>query len=254
MLSSKEEYRMMYEAEEKLWWYRILHEKILKEIQKKYAQNNEINILDAGCGTGGLMTFLINKGYRNIQGFDFSEDAVSFCKERKLNVQQVDLTNFDTEFPDIFFDVIINDDVLYQFEDAIIKKSIRNLEIKLKSNGILISNNNAFDIFFGTHDIAVGGKQRFIKSDFDSFLVGSKLQILKSSYWSLLLSPLILSVRLLQQFQLKLNLLDRSKIKSDVNVPSDLVNNLLYKIVKLEEAIFNKGIFGSSLFLVMLKK
>ncbi|RYU97202.1 class I SAM-dependent methyltransferase [Emticicia agri] len=254
MLSSREEYQMMYDSEEKLWWYKILHEKILKEIKSKFAEDKSINILDAGCGTGGLMSFLIQHGYKNIEGFDFSKDAVSFCKERKLKVQHIDVTNFDLEFVDSSFDVIINDDVLYQFEDNIIVKALKNLERKLKSNGILISNNNAFDIFYGTHDIAVGGLQRFTKSDFEKYLTQTGLKIFRYSYWSLFLSPLILSVRLLQQFQLKFNLINRAEIKSDVSVPGNFVNNILYKIVKVEEKIFTNGGFGSSLFLVMIKK
>ena len=50
--SSVEEYKMMYDAEEKLWWYSILHEKVLAEIVKKYRDNDNISILDIGCGTG----------------------------------------------------------------------------------------------------------------------------------------------------------------------------------------------------------
>lgn len=254
MLSSREEYQMMYDSEEKLWWYKILHEKILKEIVTKFEKNRGIKILDAGCGTGGLMSFLIQRGYTDIEGFDFSEDAVSFCKERKLKVQQIDLTNFDSEFSDAFFDVIINDDVLYQFEDVIIVKAIKNLERKLKPNGMLISNNNAFDVFYGTHDIAVGGLQRFTKTDFEKYLKQTGLKIQSYAYWSLFLSPLILSVRLLQQFQLKFNLINQTEIKSDVSVPGNFVNNTLYRIVKLEEKLFRNGGFGSSLFLVMTKK
>lgn len=254
MLSSREEYQMMYDSEEKLWWYRILHEKILKTIIDRFGDEKNIAILDAGCGTGGLMTYLIRHGYKNIEGFDFSEDAVSFCKERKLKVQQIDLTSFDSEFIDASFDLIINDDVLYQFDDRGIVQSLKNLEKKLKPEGILISNNNAFNIFYGTHDIAVGGKQRFTKSDFEKYLTQTRLRILKHSYWSLFLSPLILSVRLLQQFQLKFNLINRAEIKSDVHVPGDFVNNTLYSIVKLEEKLLRNGGFGSSLFLVMAKK
>ena len=254
MLSSREEYQMMYDSEEKLWWYKILHEKILKEVVAKFGQNKNVKILDAGCGTGGLMSFLIKHGYYNIEGFDFSEDAVSFCKERKLKVQQIDLTNFDSEFKDASFDIIINDDVLYQFEDEIIVRAIKNLERKLKIGGILISNNNAFDIFYGTHDIAVGGLQRFAKSDFEKYLQQTGLKIQSYAYWSLFLSPLILSVRLLQQFQLKFKLISKTEIKSDVSVPGNFVNNTLYRIVKLEEKIFRNGGFGSSLFLVMTKK
>ncbi|CAH0994914.1 hypothetical protein EMA8858_01027 [Emticicia aquatica] len=253
MLINYEEYRMMYEAEEKLWWYKILHEKVLTEIQKKFGEDTQISVLDAGCGTGGLMSFLIKNGYHNIQGFDYSEDAVKFCKERNLNVQQIDITDFDSVFENETFDVIINDDVVYQFENSTIETIFLTFESLLKLDGILISNNNAFNVFFGTHDIAVGGKQRFSLSDFKEIFKPLSLKIVYYSYWSWMLSPLILLVRLLQRFQLKFKLIDLAKIKSDVVVPNPIVNQFFYKLVKVEERILNKGFFGSSLFMVMQK-
>lgn len=254
MLSSREEYQAMFESEEKLWWYKILHEKILHEITNRFGENKDITILDAGCGTGGLMSFLLHHGYKNIEGFDFSSDAVSFCLERNLKVKQIDITNFDSEFINNSFDVIINNDVLYQFEDELIVRAISNMDRKLKPDGILISNNNAFDIFYGTHDIAVGGVQRFTKTDFEKYLKQTSLKIANYAYWSLFLSPLILVVRLWQQLELKLNLIDNSKIKSDVSVPSNWLNKFFYRIVKIEERVLKNGGFGSSLFLVMVKK
>lgn len=254
MLINYDEYRMMYEAEEKLWWYRILHEKVLKEIQNRFHGNKQIKILDAGCGTGGLMSFLIKHGYENIQGFDYSEDAVSFCKERNLDVQQTDITNFEDKFATNSFDVIVNDDVVYQFDNSTITNIFHTFQSILKVDGIIITNNNAFNVFYGTHDIAVGGNQRFKLSDFEKFLKNLPLKIIYHTYWSVLLSPLILGVRLVQQIQLKLNLIDLKSIKSDVTVPADFVNNFFYQVVKLEEKLFKKGFFGSSLFLVLRKK
>lgn len=251
MFINYNEYKAMYDAEEKLWWYRVLHEKVLGEIKKKFKDNRQIKILDAGCGTGGLMSFLIKNGYQDIQGFDFSADAVSFCIERNLNVQRIDITNIDEIFIDKTFDVIINNDVVYQFENQVIKKIFTTFQNKLKYEGILISNNNAFQIFYGTHDIAVGGKQRFTLSKFKIILDNIPLKIVHHTYWSLILSPLILAVRLIQQLQLKLNLIDLKNIKSDVDIPTDFVNNIFYQIVKLEEKLIKRGFFGSSLFMVL---
>ena len=254
MLINYDEYQMMYKAEEKLWWYKILHEKVLSVIIEKFGENKQINILDAGCGTGGLMSFLIRNDYTNIQGFDFSEDAVSFCKERNLNVQQIDITDFESLFGNNEFDVIINNDVVYQFENTIIQKIFFTFQNKINETGIIITNNNAFNVFYGTHDIAVGGKQRFTLSNFENILKTLSLKIVYHSYWSLVLAPLILAVRIFQQIQLKLNLINMKNIKSDVNIPSDFMNSLFYKAVKFEEKILKKGFFGSSLFMVLQQK
>ncbi|MCF8326180.1 MAG: class I SAM-dependent methyltransferase [Leadbetterella sp.] len=255
MLINSEEYCAMFEVEEKLWWYKILHEKVISEINSFANGNKEIKILDAGCGTGGLLLKLQDAAYKNIQGFDFNDDAVAFSKSRGLNVQKLDITHLQRVFEKESFDVIVSDDVLYQFEDEVIEKTISSIVDIIKPNGVFITNNNAFEIFRGTHDIAVGSKKRFVLKDFKAYLSQIKaVSISKHHYWSLFLSPLILVVRLIQKLQLKLNLVDLENIKSDVEMPSEFMNNLFYNICKFERKILKKSPFGSSLFLVIKKE
>lgn len=251
--SSEEEFRMMYEAEEQLWWYRILHEKILAEIQTKFGQNTDITILDIGCGTGGLLTFLRKNHYSNIRGIDYSDYSIRFSKSRDLNVQKMSIDDINTHFQHQQFDVIICNDVFYCLDKNQIINALVNISTLLKTNGVLLSNNNSFSIFYGTHDIAVGGKWRFTLTDFQDFLSKSPLKIHYHSYWTWVLSPLVLAIRLSQQLQLKLGLIDTKKLVSDVSVPPDWLNELFYKIVKTEEKILKRGFFGSSLFFTARK-
>jgi 2-polyprenyl-3-methyl-5-hydroxy-6-metoxy-1,4-benzoquinol methylase len=247
--SSEEEFKMMYEAEEKLWWYRILHEKILAEIQTKFASNKDISILDIGCGTGGLLHFLRKKSYTNLQGIDYSDSSIHFSKLRNLNVQKINIDDFLNVFSNQKFDVIICNDVFYCLDKVQIFSALQNIETLLKPNGVFLSNNNAFNIFYGTHDIAVGGNWRFTLTDFQEFTAKTSLKIQYHSYWTWVLSPLVLAIRISQQIQLKLGLIDTSKLVSDVSVPPDFLNKMFYRIVKIEEKFLKRGFFGSSLFL-----
>jgi 2-polyprenyl-3-methyl-5-hydroxy-6-metoxy-1,4-benzoquinol methylase len=251
--SSEEEFKMMYEAEEKLWWYRILHEKILAEIEVKFGSKKDITILDIGCGTGGLLAFLRKKNYIDLQGIDYSERSIHFSKLRNLNVQKLNIDLIQTIFQNQKFDVIICNDVLYCLDKLQISNALQNIKVLLKPDGIFLSNNNAFNIFYGTHDIAVGGKWRFTLKDFQEFTAKTSLKIQYHSYWTWVLSPLVLTIRISQQIQLKLGLIDTSKLVSDVSVPPDWLNHFFYKMVKMEEKILKKGFFGSSLFLRMGK-
>jgi SAM-dependent methyltransferase len=247
--SSEEEFRMMYEAEEKLWWYRILHEKILTEIQAKFGSKKDIFILDIGCGTGGLLSFLRQNNYTNLQGIDYSQHSIRFSKLRNLNVKKVDIDNLNIMFQNQKFDVIICNDVFYCLDKTQIINALNSIETLLKPNAIFLSNNNSFNIFYGTHDIAVGGKWRFTQKDFQEYTSKTSLKIQYYSYWTWVLSPLVLAIRISQQIQLKFGLIDTSKLVSDVSVPPDWLNETLYKMVKIEEKILRKGFFGSSLFL-----
>ena len=252
MLINHDEYLKMYEAEEQLWWYKILHEKVLKAIKSAGFQKS-IKILDAGCGTGGLMSFLIKNGYTDIVGFDYSESAVFFSTQRELNVQQSSIDQLPELFSENSFDVIICDDVFYALEESQIQNAFKNITKLLKSDGIFITNNNAFDCFYGIHDIAVGGKHRFTLSSILKFTQNIKLKVEYFSYWSWVLSPLILLVRQWQQLIIKFKQIDLSKVVSDVSVPAAPVNSFFYFLVKLEEKIIDKGFFVSSLFLVFKK-
>ena len=251
--SSEEEFRMMFEAEEKLWWYRILHEKVLKEIEGKFALNKDISIMDIGCGTGGLLAFLRKNNYSNLQGIDYSDNSIRFSKFRNLNVQKVNIDDVITVFTNQKFDVIICNDVFYCLCKCQISKALSSIDSLLKPEGIFLSNNNSFHIFYGTHDIAVGGKWRFTLKDFKEFTVNTSLKIQYHSYWTWILAPLVLLVRTFQQIQMKLGFIDTSKLVSDVSIPPDWLNEVFYKIVKIEEKLLKKGFFGSSLFLKITK-
>ncbi len=251
--SSEAEFRAMYQAEEKLWWYRILHEKVLAEIQQKFGNKKDIFILDLGCGTGGLLHFLRNNNYLNLQGIDYSDASIHFSKLRNLNAQKASIDDILTVFEGQKFDIIICNDVFYCLDKLQIINVLQNISSLLETDGIFLSNNNAFNIFYGTHDIAVGGKWRFTLKDFQEFLQNIPLQIQHHSYWTWTLSPLILTIRILQQIQLKLGLIDTSNLVSDVSIPPVWLNELFYKMVKIEEKILKKGFFGSSLFLVIKK-
>jgi SAM-dependent methyltransferase len=253
MLINDNEYLQMHEIERSLWWYKILHEKVLANI-KIYFGNKNIKILDAGCGTGGLIQFLSENGYSDITGFDYSKIATRLCENRSLNVFQADILYINEKL-NTKFDLIICNDVLYQFTKNEIAKIIPQLIKLLDNEGIIISNNQAFDIFGGIHDIAVGSKQRFEISFFEQLFISinPKYAITEYHYWSLLLAPLILTIRIFQKIKIKLGLVNISNLKSDVKLPPKYLNDLFYKTVKFEESIFKKPKFGSSLFWVFKK-
>jgi len=213
--------------------------------------DKNIAILDAGCGTGGLLSFLRQKGYSNLVGFDGSADAVDFCRQRGLNVTQHNLLDIADYQPHTMFDVIVCDDVLCYLSDDQIRNVLEHFRKWLKPNGVFISNNNAFDAFYGTHDIAVGSKRRFVKSEVHRFVRLSKFTTTSSGYWSFLLSPLILAVRQWQSFKLRHGWEKPENVISDVALPPRLINETLYQLVTFEGLLLPQAPFGSSLFSVM---
>jgi len=254
MIGKSDEYDRMYQAEQQLWWYRILHQKVAGQIGKYFNERREISILDAGCGTGGLLSHLKRQEYTQIEGFDFSTDGVAFSQLRGLQVAQHDLTKLADYCPQKQFDVIICNDVFTYFSDEIIVDILKNVRTRLKPNGVFITNNNAHAAFAGIHDIVVGGQKRFVAADLKRLAQPAGLQINYTTYWSFFLSPLIMAVRAWQRFELRRGWVDLSQQASDVAVPPTPINQMLYGLVKLEEKLLRRGPFGSSVFMVMQAK
>lgn len=251
MLDRKHEYIKMADVEDRHWWYKSLNELVLHTISKQ-KKDKSIKIVDAGCGTGGLLSKLKSEGFLNISGFDLSDTGVEIGRQKSLDVVQSDILNIHKLYTEDSVDVITSNDTFYFFsveQRLEITNKFYNL---LKRNGLVIVNLPALNAFSGIHDISVGCNYRFNKQDIFRIFDPNKYELLRSIYWPFMLSPVIFLSRLIQRIQLALN--PDTGIESDIDLPSDSVNNLLYKIVAFENKWLRFKPFGSSLFLIMRKK
>ena len=250
MIDKSAEYQIMHQVEEQLWWYQILHNKTLRAIKTNFG-SMDIRILDAGCGTGGMLRFLQKNGYSNLQGIDLSDDAVRFTRARGFDVQTLDLRQIATLDATQCFDVIICNDVLCYFNDAEIGHILTNFRSRLSPNGLILSNNNAYSCFEGVHSIVLNIPRRFVIEEFKTIFSNLRFELATYTYWSFFLSPLIWLYRKLQLLALKVGFVKIENLASDVGYPGDFTNIFLLNIVKFEEKCFDKAPFGSSVFWVV---
>jgi SAM-dependent methyltransferase len=248
MIESEQEYIKMNNVEQSHWWYKSLHYLVLKNITN-ISPDKKIKILDAGCGTGGLLAYLKHKGYANIGGFDISKDAVKFSNNKDLNVRELDLKEF--KYTSKKYDVIISNDTMYFFDLQEQRKILNNFYNSLNDGGCVILNFPSFDIFSGIHDKAVGIKKRFTFELIAKIIDRDKFVVINKRYWPMTLSPVILLVRIFQKLELFIN--DNIEIKSDIKRPSRFINNILLHLVKFEVDNIPGKLFSSSLFLVLKK-
>jgi SAM-dependent methyltransferase len=248
VLESPDEYRKMAEVEKKLWWYRILHERTLRQLQRNFSTRG-ISILDAGCGTGGLLSVLKKNGYSNVQGVDISEHALKYASELGLNVRQGRIEEIGEKFKGQQFDAIISNDVLCYFEVSQLGTILKSWSSVLKPGGIVLLNMPSHKAFRGMHDISVGINYRISIQEFREAVSQTAYKIEYHSYWPFLLSPLIYLERLRQRIKLKGK---KSVIQSDVAIPGKALNIMFYLLTRFEYLI--PGIkWGSSLQVVLIK-
>ncbi|MDB5240708.1 MAG: chemotaxis protein CheR, partial [Spirosoma sp.] len=149
-----------------------------------------------------------------------------------------------------YYDAIICNDVFCYIADFDLLRLVEQIGRRLKPMGVLISNNNAFNVFRGQHDLAVGSMRRFVRADFDRLLPSHGFRIQTATYWSMALSPLILLMRQWQNWQLRSGWRSEDNAHSDVYLPPAWLNETLYRIVHKEQKWFPRTPFGSSLFLI----
>jgi 2-polyprenyl-3-methyl-5-hydroxy-6-metoxy-1,4-benzoquinol methylase len=248
MIDNRREYEVMAEVETNHWWYRILHSLVLESIERELMSPN-IHVLDAGCGTGGLMHSLKAAGYRQVKGFDLSPIAVDICQKRGLDVQLASLNDIATIQAPSKFDVIISNDTLYYLSSDQQLAFLKNANTRLNRGGLLLMNMPALAVFRGTHDRAVGILHRFNRLEVKELIQSAGFEALTLRYWPFSLSPAIFVVRAWQR--LKYDPASLIKPLSDLKSHSVLLNTLLYRLIRLEIRLARNTPFGSSLFTVL---
>src|SRR4051812_47687017 len=100
-------------VEDTMWYYLALHRHVERSLAAVLA-SKPARVLDAGCGTGGLLRRLRAAHPEwTLSGLDFSPLAVEFARERTgLEIAQGSVAALP--FPDGAFDAIVSCDVLCQ--------------------------------------------------------------------------------------------------------------------------------------------
>jgi homoserine O-acetyltransferase/O-succinyltransferase len=66
-----------------------------------------LSVLDVGCGEGGLLARLAERGHRNLQGVEIDQHCILTCIRRGLDVVQRDVNKGLTWFGEDQFDVVV---------------------------------------------------------------------------------------------------------------------------------------------------
>ncbi len=224
----------MLSLEKDFFWFVGLDE-LTGSYVRRFAGNGALEILDAGCGTGRLLTLL--QPYGKVHGFDRSAEAVRLCRLRGLQeVDCVDLNRWAP--PEEAFDLITCLDVLYHSDVEDDASILRKFHKSLKPRGHLIVNLPAFNLLWRAHDNRVHTKRRYRKTPFMNALQEAGFEVTCATY------------RLPVLF---LGILLTKVLRSDVQaIPSGL-NRFLLALHRLENRFIAQGgrlPFGSSLFII----
>ena len=228
------QHALMREVEDEHWWYRVLRGLVMRAVRQKLPNGGRL--LDAGCGTGGMLSLLAEW---ETHGCDISAEAVEFCRARGLERVVVSSVHA-MPYADGRFDAVLSLDVLYhaQVDEHAALSELRRV---LCPGGLLVLNVPAFDCLRGEHDVAVGGVRRYRRAALEHLLRAHGFRIVESHHWNAwLFVPL-----LLRRWFLK-------NENGDLVMPSQGVNSLLVFLGSVDAWLSRRlrVPFGTSVFVV----
>ncbi len=180
-----EQYGLMAGMEDGYWWYRALREKVVDHL------GEASSVLDAGCGTGGMLAAL---GRRGSAGIDISPVALGFSSGKglkRLVRGRVDAL----PFPAGTFDAVLSLDVLYHRGVSSDRAAVAESARVLKPGGLFIAHAPALAWLKGAHDEAVHGARRYTLGEMAALLEESGLSRVHATYRNLAALPLAVLTR-----------------------------------------------------------
>lgn len=243
------EYDTMRSVEDTYWWYTGLRTLVAQNTLKALRNVSSPKLLDAGCGTGGMMEVLHRiLPESELIGIDFSPYAVEFTKQRNIGtVNQASVESLP--FPNAFFDLVISLDVLYMqgVDEA---RSLAEFYRVLKSGGSLLINLPAFEFLKGKHDLAIHTARRYRSRRVCKLLAAAGFVVETTTYWNTILFPVVALVR-----PLSMIFGNKEAPRSDLKPLPIFVNKILTWLILREIQLtqYMSLPFGSSIFVIAKK-
>ncbi len=244
-----QEYSTLFVMEDRYWWYKGLHHLILK-LLAQHNINQHTRLLDAGCGTGGILAAINKKYHLQGCGIEISSLAIDYCRKRGLT-QLLRASVENMPLKSERFDVIISLDVIYHQavrDDVWVLKECHRL---LAPNGILILNLPAYDWLKSSHDVAIHTARRYTCTSLRRKLLSAGFQRMHLSYRNTFLFPIFVTLRLLRKFRKQ-----GGPVSSDLSLLPPWMDWILTNILYLENYIlrFLRLPYGLSVVGIALKE
>jgi SAM-dependent methyltransferase len=233
------EYRSMFDVEDRHWWYVAVRREVEAWLDRGRRSSGPLRILDAGCGTGGLLANLRTEAWK--VGVEISTEGIRLARRRGIRLVRSSVSALP--FADDSFDAVVSIDVLCH-SGVEERQAVEEAARVLRPGGLLIVQVPAFESLRGGHDAAVWTKRRYRRGEVARLLSGGGLSLRQSSYRNALLFPLAAAVRLAGRRRH----MPREGARSDVRPVPRVVNGFFSGVLAVER-LFRRGFpFGLSVF------
>jgi SAM-dependent methyltransferase len=216
------EYALMDAAEDHMWWYRSLHRRLLNAVAGLHGA-----VLDAGCGTGGLLALLrARRPDLRAVGLEWAEPACRRAAAKSGAPVARGSVNV-LPFADASFDATIAADLLcHNAVDP--PQALAELRRVLRPGGMLIVNMPAYAWLLSAHDRRVHNVRRCTARELTALLCDAGFVRVRARYWNSLLLPLMVAQR---------KLVARRSVASDVAPFPPWLDATLHAMTEIERRL-----------------
>ena len=228
-----EEYQVMYDVEDTYWWYVGMRGIFLSLLDGHYAARTDLKILDAGCGTGAMLSHL--RPYGEVVGVDLSSEAIRLATTRGVEgcrLLQCSLT--DLPFEDSSFDLVTSFDVICCITEHGL--AFQELSRVLRPGGRVVLNLPAYNPLRSEHDLAVNIQKRYTRADVSAEAERVGLSVERLAHANMLLFPIAAAVRLAKKVPSK----PLSEAKSDLKLLPPAINRGLVQVLFAERWLLQR--------------
>jgi SAM-dependent methyltransferase len=244
----RSEYERLAALDRRLWWFRGLHAQMAGALARQGDTTAQGRVLDAGCGTGGLLATLAERMPRaELFGLEFDPIAASVARAasgRPVCGGSVNALPFGNST----FAAIVTADVLCH-RGVGEAAALGEFHRCLRPGGLLVLNLPAYGWLLSQHDLAVHNVRRYSARGVRSLLASAGFTGIRTGYWNSILFPLMMLRR-------KLGWRREGTPASDVVLMPAPVEALFSAIVALEAALISSGLrfpFGGSVLATAVK-
>lgn len=240
------EYEQMHAVEDRMWWYRGLRRLVAGQIARALSQSTTGGpILDAGCGTGGMLRVLgAAVAGRPTVGLEYDPVAAGMARA-KAGRPVVSGSVNEMPIGDGMLGAYVSLDVLCHanVEPA---RALKEAHRCLGPGAIAVFNLPAYSWMLSAHDRRVHNARRFTRAEARTLIAAPGFRVLRTSYWNTLLFPLMLLHRLVE----------REDAESDVRDYPRWLDAIFSTALAIERAAIGAGLslpFGGSLMIVAVR-
>jgi SAM-dependent methyltransferase len=232
------------------WWFVSRRRILFTLLRRLLGPARDLEILDAGCGTGINLAYLEEFG--RVTGVDVSEDAIRFCRRRgHENAVEADLRSLPWE--DGRFDLVTALDVIEHIEED--ARAIRDLVRVTKRGGHLLVTVPAFPSLWSEHDEINHHRRRYRRAELRELLEREGMHVDRMTYMNTLLFPAAWMARTWQQLRRRIAGPPKTAPRTDFVNYHPVVNGILTAVFTAETPVVSTvGMpFGLSLVAVARK-